>query len=164
HGLQMQERALRKVLLIQAIEETDRIGEALPLTERTEATRKVMGNNPPNVETQAQAPLSSATEWFLLRRADVLLDTLRARSPGIDHVLDVAGGATSLDSGMTVLAFVLGAVLSFVDGARGGINIFAAPLVLLLAWNLLVYVLMGIRASKSRIESTAAGGTGVESP
>jgi hypothetical protein len=154
----MQEQALRKVLLIQAIEETDRNGEALPLAERAEATRKVIGNNPPNLETQAGAPLGSATEWFLVRRADLLLDALRARSPGIDHVLNVAGGATSLDRGMLVLAFVFGAAISFADGARGGINIFAAPLILLLAWNLLVYVLKGVRVSKTRIETTTFGG------
>jgi hypothetical protein len=154
----MQEQALRKVLLIQAIEETDRNGEALPLAERAEATRKVIGNNPPNVEAQAGAPLSSATEWLLVRRADRLLDALRARSPGIDHVLDVAGGAISLDRGMLVLAFVLGAILSFADGARGGINIFAAPLVLLLTWNILVYLVKGIRLGKPRIETTIFAG------
>ena len=151
----MQDRALRKVLLIQAIEETDRSGEALPLADRLEATRTVMGNNPPNVETRAGAPLSSATEWFLVRRADALIDALRARSPGIDHVLAVAGGATSLDRGLLVLGFALGAALSFFDGARGGINIFAPPLVVLLVWNLLVYVFIGVRSSKVRIESTA---------
>ncbi len=151
----MQEQALRKILLIQAIEETDRNGEALPLAERVEATRKAIGNNPPNIEPQAGAPLSSATEWFLVRRADTLLEALRTRSPGIDHVLDAAGGATSLDRGMLVLAFVLGAILCFTDAARGGINIFAVPLLLLLAWNFLVYVFLGIRVSKTRIETTA---------
>lgn len=151
----MQEQALRKILLIQSIEETDRNGEALPLAERAEATRKVIGNNPPNIEPQTGVPLSSATEWFLVRRADVLLEALRARSPGIDHVLAAAGGATSLDRGMLVLAFVLGAILSFTDAARGGINIFAVPLLLLLAWNLLIYVFLGIRFSKTRIETTA---------
>ena len=135
----MQDRAIRKILLIQAIEETDRSGEALPLAERTEATRAVIGNNPPAVETQAEAPLSSATEWFLTRRADVLLRSLRSRSPGIDHVLDVAGGATSLDRGLLVLAFIAGILLSLLDGGSG-INIFAPPLVLLLAWNLLAYL------------------------
>jgi hypothetical protein len=153
----MQERALRKVLLIQAIEETDRSGEALPLAERAEATRTVIGNNPPSIETQAGAPLSSATEWFLIRRAEILLGALRTRSPGIDHVLDVAGGTTSLGRGMLVLAFVCGAILSLFDGARGGINIFAAPLVALLVWNLLAYVFFGMRYSKRRLESTAAG-------
>ena len=158
----MQDRALRKVLLIRAIEETDRTGEALPLAERAEATRTVMGNSPPSVETQAGAPLSSATEWVLVRRADVLIDALRARSPGIDHVLKVAGGATSLDRGLLALGFVSGAVLSFFDFARGGINIFAVPLLVLLAWNLLVYVFIGVRSSKVRIESTAASAANSE--
>jgi hypothetical protein len=161
-GDRMQDRALRKVLLVQAIEETDRSGEALPLAERVEATRAVMGNNPPNVEAQAGAPLSSATEFFLVRRADVLIDALRGRSPGIDHVLAVAGGATSLDRGLLVAAFVLGAALSFFDFARGGINIFAAPLVVLVVWNLLVYVFIAVRSSQVRIESTAASAANSE--
>ncbi len=135
----MQDRATAKVLLIQAIEETDRSGEALPLAERIEATRGVMGNNPPAAEPQAEAPLSSATEWFLIRRADVLLRSLRSRSPGIDHVLDVAGGPASLERGVLMLAFIAGVLLSLLDGASG-INIFAPPLVLLLVWNLLVYL------------------------
>jgi hypothetical protein len=148
----VQERALRKVLLIQAIEETDRRGEALPLAERTEATRAVAGNNMSAVETQPEAQLSSATEWFLIRRADLLLRSLRERSPGVDYVLTVAGGATSLDRGMLVLSFATGVLLSFLDGSRG-INIFALPLVLLIAWNLLVYVSM---LSRWRGKSSAA--------
>jgi hypothetical protein len=135
----VQERALRKVLLIQAIEETDRRGEALPLAERVDATRAVAGKNLSSIETQAEAQLSSATEWFLVRRADLLLRSLRGRSPGIDYVLAAAGGATSLDRGMLVFAFVAGVLLSFLDGGRP-INIFALPLVVLIAWNLLVYV------------------------
>ena len=166
----MQERALRKVLLIQAIEETDRTGEALPLTERTEATRAVMGKNLATIETQPEAQLSSATEWFLVRRADLLLRSLRERSPGIDHVLAIAGGATSLDRGMLVFAFAVGVLLSFLDGVRV-INIFALPLVALIAWNLLVYVLMlgrrrsaGAAASKpGRNAGAGKAGPGVAS-
>ncbi|MDB6092016.1 MAG: hypothetical protein JWN85_4800 [Gammaproteobacteria bacterium] len=145
----MQEGALRKVLLIQAIEETDRTGEVLPLAERMEATRAVLGTSPPPVETQAEAPLSSATEWFLARRADVLLQSLRTRSPGIDHVLAVAGGVTSLDRGMLVLAFVAGMTLSLLDGGHG-INLFAPPLVALIAWNLLIYIVLLARTRAER--------------
>jgi hypothetical protein len=136
----VQERALRKVLLIQAIEETDRVGEALPLAERSEATRAIAGKNLASIETQPEAQLSSATEWFLVRRADLLLRSLRGRSPGIDYVLAVAGGATSLDRGLLVFAFASGVLLSFLDGGRV-INIFALPLVVLIAWNVLMYVL-----------------------
>jgi hypothetical protein len=152
----VQERALRKVLLIQAIEETDRRGEALPLAERTEATRAVAGPNMSAVETQPEAQLSSATEWFLLRRADLLLRSLRERSPGIDYVLTVAGGATSLDRALLILSFAVGVLLSFLDGDRG-INIFALPLVMLIAWNLLVYVSMLSRWRGKRSAATAPG-------
>lgn len=130
--------------MTQAIEETDRDGEALPLAERAEATRTAIGNNPPVIETQAGAPLSTATEWFLERRANLLLEKLRARSPGVDHLLDLAGGATSLDRGTLAVAFVGGMLLSLLDGARG-INIFAPPLVLLIVWNLLIYLSMSGR-------------------
>lgn len=155
----MHEQALRKVLLIRAIEETDRSGEALPLPERLEATRAAMGNNPPIAEAQAeaqpQALLSPATEWFVIRRAEVLLRSLRTRSPGIDHVLRVAGGATALDRGVLVLAFVLGIILSLLDGGRG-INIFAPPLMVLIAWNLLAYILMSGRTRRSRTTLSSA--------
>jgi Protein of unknown function (DUF2868) len=154
----VQERALRRVLLIQAIEETDRRGEALPLAERAAATRAVAGKNLSTVETQAEAQLSSATEWFLVRRADLLLRSLRERSPGVDYVLAVAGGATSLDRGMLVLAFAVGALLSFLDGGRG-INIFGLPLVALIAWNLLVYVsMLGRRRAAVRDGAKPAAG------
>src|SRR2546426_6021069 len=73
----MHERALRTVLLIQAIEETDQEGEVLPLADRAQATRAIVGDSPPPVDEQVQAPLSSADEWFLTRRADVLLANLR---------------------------------------------------------------------------------------
>jgi hypothetical protein len=152
----VQERALRKVLLIQAIEETDRVGEALPLAERAAATRSIAGKNLSSIETQPEAQLSSATEWFLIRRADLLLRSLRTRSPGIDHVLAVAGGATSLDRGLLVAAFGAGVLLSFLDGGGRVINIFALPLVVLIAWNLLVYVLrLGRR--RGRIVASTAG-------
>lgn len=191
----MHERALRKILLIQAIEETDRTGDALPLPERVEATRAHLGKNLPALEAQFAAradtppagmpcaarpdtpsaagmppaasspmsavgpqpralqsqtsssqptppqapPLSPATETFLTRRAETLLRSLRTRSPGIDHVLAVAGGATSLDRGVLLAAFLAGGLLSFLDRARG-IDIFALPLVALIVWNLVIYV------------------------
>ncbi len=156
----MQDRAVREVLLIQAIEETDRVGEALPLAERTEATRAAIGTNLPAVESEAEAPLSSATEWFLTRRAEILLRSLRTRSPGIDRVLDIAGGASSLDRGMVALAFPAGMAVSLLDGG-GGINIFAPPLVALIVWNVLVYI--WTLGPRRRRRSSAAAGSVVSS-
>ena len=134
----MHERALRTVLLIQAIEETDQEGEVLPLADRAQATRAIVGDSPPPVDEQVQAPLSSADEWFLTRRADVLLANLRTRSPGVDHVLAVAGGATWLDRATLTVAFAAGVVLATLDGDRR-IDIFTWPLIGLIAWNVFAY-------------------------
>jgi hypothetical protein len=90
-----------------------------------------------------------------MRRADILLRSLRARSPGIDHVLGVAGGATSLDRGTLVIAFVVGMILSMLDGGRS-ISIFALPLVGLIAWNLLVYILLLAGTRGERTDSKHA--------
>jgi hypothetical protein len=72
-------------------------------------------------------------------------------------VLQVAGGATALDRGLLVLAFALGVILSLLDGGRG-INIFAPPLVALIAWNLLAYVLMLGRTRRGGASLSSAGG------
>ena len=42
----MHQRALRTVLLIQAIEETDRTGEVIPLADRAAASREVLREYP----------------------------------------------------------------------------------------------------------------------
>jgi hypothetical protein len=147
----MHERALRTVLLIQAIEETDRAGDVLPLADRVEATRAVVGEGPP-ADIQAEAPLSSASEWLLMRRADLLVQKLRARSPVVDHVLAVAGGFTWLDRVILVLAFVLGVALALLEGSR--ISIFAFPLIVVMAWNLFVYAVLIARALKTPREGS----------
>ena len=140
----MHERALRTILLIQAIEETDQNGEVLPMADRVQATRAIeedspLGDGSSAVDAQVQAPLSSADEWFLTRRAEALLANLRTRSPGVDHVLAVAGGATWLDRATLAVAFAVGVVLATLDADRR-INILGLPLIGLIAWNVFAYV------------------------
>src|ERR1700738_1917408 len=108
----MHQRSLRTLLLIQAIEETDRAGEVIPLADRADASRAVVRESsklsearlraahpsaaPPGAVPpgQAQTPalLSSQTETFLIRRAERLLERLRTRSPAVVHILALAGG------------------------------------------------------------------------
>src|SRR5712675_483011 len=108
----MHQRSLRTVLLIQAIEETDRLGEVIPLADRAEASRTVVresskltearlraaqaGDGLQPGQAQTSALLSSQTETFLIRRAEHLLDRLRLRSPAVVHILALAGGVTWL--------------------------------------------------------------------
>ena len=63
---------------------------------------------------------------------------------------------------MLILSFAVGVLLSFLDGDRG-INIFALPLVMLIAWNLLVYVSMLSRWRGKRSVTAAARAPGLAS-
>jgi Protein of unknown function (DUF2868) len=152
----MHQRELRTVLLIQAIEETDRAGEVIPLADRADASRAVMRESPKLSEAQPSAPLSPQSEAFLARRAERLLDRLRLRSPVVTHLLALAGGLTWLGRFVLILAFAAGVSLAALDGERR-INILAFPLVGLIVWNLFVYVLLLITWVRARGRPAAAG-------
>jgi hypothetical protein len=147
----MHQRALRTVLLIQAIEETDRTGEVIPLADRAEVSRAVVRDSRWSA-AESGAKLSAAAENFLYQRAKRLLERLRARSPAVTHVLALAGGLSWLGRLIMVLALLTGVSLSALDGSRR-INILAFPLLGLLAWNLLVYLLLLIAWLRNRRRS-----------
>lgn len=149
----MHQQALRTVLLIQSIEETDRAGEVIPLADRADASRAVMRES---VQPRAVVPLSAETEAFLLRRAERLLASLCKRSPAVLQILALAGGLTWLGRLALILAFAAGVSLAALDGSRR-INVLAFPLVGLIAWNLLVYALLLVAWIRSRQARPAAG-------
>jgi hypothetical protein len=136
----MQQRALRTVMLVHAIEESDRAGEALSMTDREHATREAAGGGPLPGSARDGAALGGDSERFLARRAEGLLARLRVRSPGIDRILEVSGSALGLDRATLLLAFLAGVALAFADGDR--IDIFAYPLIGLVIWNLIVYAVL----------------------
>ena len=151
----MKIRTLRTVLLVQAIEESDRGGDVLPLADRAEATREAVRSAPQSRIIQPGIGLTPADETLLALRAERLLARVRLRSPAVDHVLAVAGGLTWLGRAALVLAFIVGLSLSTLDGSRR-INILAFPLIGLIAWNFLIYALL-IAARIKRRGVTPAG-------
>jgi hypothetical protein len=157
-------QALRTVLLAQAIEESDRGGDVLPLADRAEATREALRATeraPAALQIgPAAAGLSRPAEAFLARRAELLLSRVRARSPAVDHVLAVAAGLTWLGRTVLVLATLVGLGLSALDGSHR-INILSFPLVGLVAWNLFVYaVLIAARLKRRRRGGLGPGAGG----
>jgi hypothetical protein len=148
----MQQRALQTVLLVHAIEATDWDGQALSTADRTGATSAAAEEGPLPAPGAEGAPLGADSERFLVRRAEALLARLRVRSPGIDRVLAAADGATGLDRATLLLAFAVGVAISFADGTR--IGIFAYPLLGLVVWNLIVYLLLIARVFRQRAEGS----------
>jgi hypothetical protein len=134
-------RTLRTALLVQAIEESDRGGDVLPLADRAEATREAVRSAPQGRAIQPGIGLTRADEASLALRAERLLARVRLRSPAVDYVLAVAGGLTWLGRAALVLALIVGLSLSTLDGSRR-INILAFPLIGLIAWNFFIYALL----------------------
>ena len=144
-------RRLRTVLLIQAIEESDRGGDVLPSADRAEATREVVRSAPQGRAIQPRIGLARVDETMLALRAERLLARVRLRSPAVDYVLAVAGGLTWLGRAALSLALIVGLSLSTLDGSRR-INILAFPLIGLIAWNFFIYALLIV----ARIKRTGA--------
>ena len=152
----MHQNALRTVLLIQSIEETDRAGEVIPLADRADASRAVARESTRLAEALPSVPLAPQSEAFLVRRAERLLERLRSRSPAVMHILALAGGLTWLGRFVLVLALAAGVSLSALDGDRR-INILAFPLMGLIVWNLFVYVVLLVGWIRPQGRSAAAG-------
>jgi hypothetical protein len=158
----MDERTLRTVLLIQAVEQSDRAGELLPLADRAEATRTAARDEAKLRQALADQSLSPTTERFLAARADRLQERLELRSPIIRQVLALAAGTSWLSRALAVVAFLLGVSLSALDGSRR-INILAFPLIGLIAWNFVVYILLIVDRFRSRSPGGARTGSGLGS-
>jgi hypothetical protein len=139
----MRQRALQAVLLVHAIEQTDLGGDALSLEDRAHASHEAAEGRPLPADPNPPAQLNGDSERFLARRADALLARLRVRSPGVDRVLAAASGPTGLDRTILVVGFLFGFGVAFADGTR--IDVFAYPLIALVLWNLIVYVMLIVR-------------------
>ncbi len=145
----MHERALRRLLLIKAIEESDRAGTLIPPADRVAATRAARRE----VDASSDGvPPSSAFDARAVRlltaRAETLTHRVVTRYPFVETLLTQRGLAWA--GRMLLLAsLVIGLSLSALDGSRR-IDILAMPLLGLLAWNLLVYMLVAVDALRPR--------------
>lgn len=160
----MRSSALRRVLLVKAIEDADPEGTVLPLEERVRATREagvpaadvVPGADGDVVPTPG---LRGRVQRFLVRRSKLLFERLVLRHPGVAAVDAAVQRASWLTSIALVVSLGAGFALSQVDGSHR-INILAYPLVGLVAWNLLVYaalVIAWIRDVGRKQAGSAAG-------
>jgi hypothetical protein len=153
----MRQRAFQAVLLVHAIEQADLTGDALSLEDRAHASREAAGGRPLPAAADPSAQLNGESERFLSRRADALLVRLRVRSPGVDRILAAAAGPTGLDRTILLFGFALGVAIAFAGGGR--IDIFSYPLIGLVLWNLVVYIILIVRALQSPRQQDRAADT-----
>jgi Protein of unknown function (DUF2868) len=144
---------LRRILLVQAIEECDAKGELLTFAARAAATQAALREKSDAAQAFAGDALSAAGERLLLRRARELEESVRLRAPIVERLHALSVGAGRRD-GLLVLALLAGLVLAALDG-HSYIDILGASLLALLAWNLSVYALGAANLVRPRAQSGA---------
>lgn len=157
----MRERDLRRVLLIKAIEEADREGTIIPPADREaaarDAARNLRGFDRTRTTETADGRLGAGAHRLLAARAAILRRQVAVRHPFVQTVLDTASGAAVASWLMVLLSLVAGFSLSSLEGGRR-IDILAPPLLGLVLWNLLVYILAAARLLRRRSRKASFAG------
>ncbi len=138
------------MLLIRAVELTDRDGLLLPQATRDRCTAEAA---PPELQGGTdrgrREEITSTQEAFLAHRAALLSSELRQRVSGWPGVEAGPGGLAWLLPALLVAAFAAGLLLYRIAPDQR-INLLAFPLLGLVAWNLVVYSAIAVRAFMRR--------------
>ena len=139
----MQEKALRSIMLVKAIEETDRRGTLIPVADRVGAAREASrgarsAESSEKGESPRGAALTESAQRRLAARADMLLQQVVVRHPIVETVLMFAGGPAWVGALLVFFGLLFGLLLSALDGTQR-INVVAPGLLGLVLWNLCVY-------------------------
>ena len=144
----MRETDLRAVLLVKAIEETDREGRIVPFADRLAAARDARREEREGAALRLDAAqLPAPAQRMLVRRARILLGRVRASHAFVDEVLAFRAGRW-IAIALAIVAFAVGLALSALDGSQR-INVLAFPLWGLVGWNFLVYAIVLAAALRS---------------
>jgi hypothetical protein len=151
----MREAALRSVLIVKAIEETDGTDFLISDEARRASAREAKrdaGVTPAADELNDRSPLPARAQHMLAARAEALLAPVVTRHPFLGTVSKLASGPRALGWALAVLSVLCGVALSALDGPRR-IDVLSLPLLGLVAWNALVYALViagWLRSSNTR--------------
>lgn len=134
----MNEQLARDVVLVKAIETTDQKREILSDDDRRYANRTAREL----AQWQASETKSAATpDHFLQQRSEQIIKKLAQRHPAFATFARRRTGLHAVAWLLPLLAFVLGAGLDRITDPHR-VDLLSAPLLAIVAWNLLVYVVM----------------------
>jgi hypothetical protein len=132
--LRLSEDDVRTLLLVQAVEDTDREGVLLTPPARAAATRRAFDDGAPSGDDVAR----------LRRRASLLRDDVLREAPVLGRVLDPPRLRGPVVLATLAVAVVAGA-LTNVLGTERHVSVLAFPLAGILLWNLAVYAGLAVR-------------------
>lgn len=135
-------------LLVRAVELEDGSEAVLTRDDRREATAAALAGG------------RDGDSAFLARRAEFLYDRLLARFPAARRVTAAARWPAWVDWSLPLAALALGVATNELGGGKR-LNIIAFPLLGMLAWNVLVYLLLISRTLVRRPSDDQPGGNGL---
>jgi hypothetical protein len=134
----MNEQVARDVVLVRAIETSDTKREVLSDDDRMYASRSAREL----AQWQAADSKSSVTlDHFLQQRSEQILKRLAERTPSFASFLRRRSPLPTLSMALPVLGFAAGACLDRIADPHR-VDLLSAPLLTILGWNLLVYVIL----------------------
>jgi hypothetical protein len=134
----MNEQVARDVVLVRAIETMDREHQILSDDDRMYASRSAKEL----AQWQAADSKSAVTaDHFLQQRSEQILKRLAERMPAFGAFRQRATGWPALSVGLPIIALLLGAGIDRI-GDPHRVDLLSAPLLAIIAWNLLVYVVL----------------------
>lgn len=134
----MNEQVARDVVLVRAIETTDTKREILSDDDRMYASRSAKEL----AQWQASDSKTPVTaEHFLQQRSEQILKRLAERTPAFAAFARQRAGIAGLTSALPLIALLLGAGLDRI-GDPHRVDLLSAPLLGIIGWNLLVYVIL----------------------
>ena len=141
----MNEAAAQKVLVVRAVEGADAEGKLLSEEDRGYAGRAAAEL----VRWQAaERGERASAEAFVVKRAELLAAKLAERFPKAMRTLEALRWRPWIGVLVPVLAFIAGAAAEHIAD-RHRVNILAFPLLGLLVWNVVVYVLLIANAGRA---------------
>ncbi|MDL2356321.1 MAG: DUF2868 domain-containing protein [Pseudomonadota bacterium] len=134
----MNEQVARDVVLVRAIETMDRKREILSDDDRMYASRSAKEL----AEWQASDSKAAVTaDHFLQQRAEQILKRLVERTPALRAFLHRRVGWRTLSIGVPLIALLVGAGVDRISDPHR-VDLLSAPLLAIIGWNLLVYLLL----------------------
>ena len=134
----MNEQVARDVVLVRAIETMDIKSEILSQEDRMYASRSAKEL----AQWQAADSKSPATgEHFLQQRAELILKRLSERTPAFAAFAQRRPGLKGFSIALPVAGLILGAGLDRITDPHR-VDLLSAPLLAIIGWNLLVYVIL----------------------
>lgn len=132
----MNEHTARDVVLVRAIETTDQKKEILSDDDRMYASRSAREL----AQWQASGKHADVTaDDFLQQRSDLLIKRMAERNPAFATFSQRRYGLQGLNWALPLLALLLGAGLDRITDPHR-VDLLSAPLLLIVAWNLVVYL------------------------